>query len=242
MPSLTEDLFAIGAGPQVVGVSQYTDDPPAAKRLPVVASYASVATERIVALRPDLVVGIPPQAAETADLRRAGIRTVFLHDDAYDDLFRDLRALGDLTGHRAGADALAARLRERTARLVAAVPPRARRPSVFVVLDDEPIYTVGHGSYINRLIALAGGHNAADDVRQPYARYSAEALVAKQPDIVLLGEGVRLDRLLARPPWNALRAVRTHRVYVVPEGVSLYRPGPRYNDGLAWLIAKLHRS
>lgn len=240
VPSLTEDLFAIGAGRLVVGVSDYADYPPAAKHIPVVASFSSVATERIVALHPDVVVGIPSQAALTADLRRAGEHTVLIGDDRYDDIFTDLRTLGDLSGRRAAADALIARLEKRTRALTATVPVGARRPSVFVVLGETPIFTVGRGSYIERLIELAGGRNAAHDLPQAYGQYSAESLVAAQPDIVIVGTEARLSGALGRPPWSLLRAVRAHRVYSVPERVALYRPGPRYNDGLAWLIARLH--
>jgi iron complex transport system substrate-binding protein len=242
VPSLTEDLFAIGAGPHVVAVSDYTDYPAEAKRLPVVGSAISVATERIVALHPDLVIGIPSQAQLVADLRRAGVRVVLVADDSFDDIFLDLRVLGDLTGRRAAADALAVRLRRRTAALQQSAVRRGVAPSVFVVLGDAPIYTVGRGSYIARLIELAGGRNAANDLHQPYGIYSAEALVAKQPQVLIAGGEVRLAASLGRSPWNALRAVASHRLYSVPDRIALYRPGPRYTDGLAWLIATLDRA
>lgn len=239
VPSMTEDLFAIGAGSRVVGVSEFTDYPPAAKRLPVVATFASVDAERIVALRADLAVGIPPQARQANDLRRAHVRTLLLPDDTYDDIFADLRTLGTATDHERDASALIARLRARTASLVRSVPRRARRPSVFVVLGTAPVFTVGNGSYIAALIAMAGGRNAADDVRAPYARYSAEALVARQPDLLVVDPSVRLDAVLSRAPWSVLRAVRAHHVYTLPDAAILERPGPRYNDGLAWLMTAI---
>lgn len=239
IPSLTEDLFAIGAGGQVVGVSAYTDFPAAARRLPVVAGFASISTERILALHPDLVVGIVSQASLIDDLRRAGVRVVLLRDDSLPDLEANLRSLGELTGRRVAADALIAQLRARTAALTRSVAPNGRRPSVFVVLGTAPIYTVGQGSYIARLIELAGGTNAAADVRTPYGRYSGEALLARQPDAIVVDPAVRFGEVLGVAPWNALRAVREHRVYTLPDAAILERPGPRYNEGLAWLIDAL---
>ncbi len=241
VPSMTEDLFAVGAGDRVVGVSSYTDYPARAKKLPVVATFASIATERIVALHADLALGIESQDRLAGDLRRAGVPVLLLHDDRYDDIFRNLVTIGTTTGHRDTAIALVNRLRARTNALVRAVKPRARKPSVFVVLGVAPVFTVGKGSYIATLIDLAGGRNAAADVNAPYARYSAEALVARQPDVLVVDPSVRLGDVIAQPPWNALRAVKEHRVYTLLDAAILERPGPRYNDGLAWLIHVIDR-
>jgi iron complex transport system substrate-binding protein len=239
IPSLTEDLFAIGAGPMVVGVSQYTDYPPAAKALPVVATFASADAERIVRLHPDVVVGIAAQTAPAADVRKAGIRTVLLDDDGFDDIFRDIEALGLLTGHDDAARALTDRLRARTTALMRTVRKHERAPRVFVVLGIGPIFTVGDRSYVGKLIALAGGTNAAQ-ISDAYGAYSAEALLAVQPDVLVADPSVQLQSVLDRPPWNALRAVREHRVAYLPDPAILERPGPRYNDGLAWLIGILN--
>jgi iron complex transport system substrate-binding protein len=242
VPSMTEDLFAVGAGDRVVGVSSYTDYPPAAKRLPVVATFASIAAERIVALHADLAIGIDAQDRLAGDLRRARVRVLLLHDDRYEDIFNNLLTIGATTGRRDAAVALVNRLRARTAALVHARARRAHKPSVFVVLGVAPVFTVGKGSYIATLIDLAGGRNAAADVNAPYARYSAEALVARQPDVLVVDPSVRLSDALAQPPWNALRAVKARHVYTLPDAAILERPGPRYNDGLAWLIGVLDRA
>jgi iron complex transport system substrate-binding protein len=235
IPSLTEDLFAIGAGPLVVGVSEYTDYPPAAKALPVVAGFASADAEKIVQLHPDVVVGITSQTAPAADVRKAGIRTVLLDDNGFDAIFANIEALGLLTGRGDDAHALTDRLRARTTALMRTVRKHVRAPRVFVVLGVAPIFTVGDASYISKLIALAGGANAAQ-IHDAYASYSAEALLAMQPDVLIADPTVQLQSVLDRPPWNALRAVREHHIAYLPDPAILERPGPRYNDGLAWLI------
>ena len=239
IPSLTEDLFAIGAGPSVVGVSEYTDYPAAAKALPVVGGFASVDAEKAVALHPDVVVGIEAQRSQAADVRKAGLRTVLLRDDGFDDIFRDIESLGLLTARLDTARALNDRLRARTLALMRTVRKRERRPTVFIVLGTGPIYTVGESSYIGKLIGLAGGVDAAT-IADPYGAFSAEALVAAQPDVIVADPTVQLQSVLDRPPWNALRAVRAGRVAYLPDAAILERPGPRYNDGLAWLIATLN--
>ncbi len=239
IPSLTEDLFAIGAGPLVVGVSAFTDYPAAAKALPVVNSFSSVQTERVVGLHPDLVVGISSQQNLAADIAKTGIRTELLSDDSYDDIFRNLERLGSLSGRRTQADALVRTLHAQAAALA---HPNSRGPTCFVVLGVAPIFTVGNTSYIAKLIELAGGRNAANDVHDAYARYSAEALVARQPDILIVDPMAGVVPVLDRAPWNGLRAVREHRVYVLRDPAILERPGPRFVDGLRWLVATLKKS
>jgi iron complex transport system substrate-binding protein len=238
IPSLTEDLFAIGAGPSVIAVSRYTDYPAAASRLPIVASFTSLDAEEIVRLHPDIVVGIPAQEHLVADLVRAGIRVELVADDSYDEIFTSLARLGALTGREREARALSARLRARTAELVRDLP--RDRPSAFVVLNTNPIVTTGNGSYIGRLIELAGGVNAAGDLHEPYPRFSAEALVALQPDAIVADRLSGVTGVLEAPPWSGLHAVRDGHVYVLDDADILERPGPRYNEGLAWLIAHLH--
>jgi iron complex transport system substrate-binding protein len=239
VPSLTEDLFAIGAGPQVVATSEFSDYPAAAARLPQISSSSSVDAERIIELHPDVIVGITAQSALVSDLRRLGMHVVLMDDDSYDDIFRDLAILGRVSGRSAQAAALARRLQDRTVRILRGFHA-AGKPRVFVVLGVAPIFTVGPASYIARLIEMAGGRNAASDLGSAYGRYSAEVLLAKQPDVLVADVQSGLSQALDRAPWSALRAVREHRVYVLPDAGILERPGPRYNDGLAWLVARLH--
>jgi ABC-type Fe3+-hydroxamate transport system substrate-binding protein len=239
VPSMAEDLFAIGAGPQVVGVSAFTDDIPAATSLPQVADFSSIDSEKIVALRADVAVGIPSQDRMVDALRRAGVRVVLLPDDSYADIFNTIKALGALTGRAPAADALIARLRARAAHLQLRTASFTRHPSIFVALGAQPIWTVGTSSYIGTLIAMAGGRNAAADLPVAWGEYSAEALLRAQPDAIVTDRDTHLETVLGREPWRSLRAVRAHHVYVVEPVAILERPGPRYTEGLQWLIERL---
>lgn len=237
-PAFAEDLFAIGAGAQVVGVSQFTEVS-GATQLPRIASFSWIDSEQIVRLHPDLVVGIPAQGTLVADLRRAGVHVVLLPNDSFDDLFSGLQTLGDLTGHRLQAGKLCIRLRAQSAALARRVA-RLPRPRVFVVLGVAPIYTVSDRSYLAHLIDLAGGRNAVMGTAEAYPRYSAEALVALQPDVIVADKAIGLDSVLGRPPWNALAAVHAKHLYMIDDPAILLQPAARYNEGVAWLISRLH--
>ena len=241
IPALTEDLFAIGAGPDVVAVSAVhrlsgrrpTHLPESSHPLRLGGHGA----HREASI-PIIVIGIPAQARLVADLVRAGVRVELIDDESYEQIFTSLARVGTLTGHEREARSLAARLRARTAELTRRIP--ADRPSTFVVLETNPIVTTGDGSYIARLISLAGGVNAAGHLSEAYPRYSAEALLARAPDAIVADRLCGLQNVLGTPPWNALGAVRDGRVYILGDADILERPGPRYNEGLAWLIARLH--
>ena len=239
MPSLTEDLCAIGARTQLAGVSEYSSDIGAcAAGVPVIANFTSVDAERVVRLHPDAVVGIPAQQAITQPLRHAGIRTTLLKDDSYSDLFDDIATLGAISGHSAQARKLENDLRKRTAALRASEHFK-REPRVFFVIQALPIWTTGPQSYISTLIQFAGGRNAVSALPQAYAQYNPETLVRLEPDLIISTKDAQLQTVIGREPWRSLRAVREHRVYVLNDDSILVRPGPRYNQGLQWLIERL---
>ena len=238
VPSLVEDLCAIGAADQLTGVSSATRDVPCAKGVPVVADFSSVDVEKIVALHADLVVAIPAQAHLVEPLRQAGIDVELLDDDSFANIFDDITALGRLTSRRPQAAALNRSLRAQTAHLIAGRRFK-RTPTVFVALGTGPIYTCGPTSYIATLIGLAGGTNAVTALPGAYGEYSAEALLRLQPDAIVTDPSVGLGAVLDREPWRSLRAVRSKHILTLRDAALLERPGPRYNEGLRWLIERL---
>lgn len=240
VPSLAEDGFALGAN--VIAVSKFTDGVPQAKGLPIVADFESVDAEEIIRLHPDVVIGIPSQTRLVEPLRRAGIRVELVNDDSFDDIFSDIARVGQASNRVAEATALIAKLHKQTEALHARVKNAGTHPAVFFALGTGPIWTVGKGSYLDRLIGLAGGRNAASDLASPYAEYSEEALLRAQPDVIIAGHDVDLHDVLDREPWKSLRAVREHHVIEINDELinnRLYRPGPNYNEGLRWLIEQL---
>jgi ABC-type Fe3+-hydroxamate transport system substrate-binding protein len=239
MPSFVEDLAAIGAARQVVGASNATQDIPAARGVPVVATFSSVDVERVVALNPDVIVAIPAQMRFLTALQHLGIDVEQLPDDTYADIFSNLRDLGRISGHATAAEREIARLQATTAALRARERHRRTPPTVFFVIGTQPIWTASAGSYIGQLIALAGGRNPVT-LNTPYSEYSAEALVRLQPDAIVTDSTTHIDDALSREPWRSLRAVREHHVFIIADASLIERPGPRYVRGLAWLVAQLN--
>jgi iron complex transport system substrate-binding protein len=235
-PSLTEDAFALGAGSEVVGVSDYSDWPPPARALPRIGSFAAIDAERIVALHPTLVVGIASQAPLVAPLRRAGLRVVLYDDDRFEDIAIALRALGAQLGRSCATRTLLAQLDAEAAHARGGAP-RTAPVRAFVVLGVGPIFTVGDRSYIATLIRMAGGTNVAR-LTSAYDRYSAEALLAAQPEILIADPASGLRAVLADEPWHSLTAVREGHVAFVPDPGVLLRPGPRYPEAIRWLSAQ----
>jgi ABC-type Fe3+-hydroxamate transport system substrate-binding protein len=161
-----------------------------------------------------------------------------MRDESYGDIFSNIRELGSISGRSAAASRLIAQLQART-RALEASEHFSRRPRVFVVLQAQPIWTVGPQSYISTLLTMAGARNAVKQLPRPYAQFSPEALLALQPDAIVAGSDTQLPTLLAREPWRSLRAVREKHVFILSDPGALERPGPRYNEGLSWLIERL---
>jgi len=239
LPSLTEDICALGLQARLVAVSAYSRDIPCAKGLPRVGDYQSVDNERIVALHADLVIGLPSQAQLVAPLRALGIRVVLLPDENYDDIYLDIARIGAAADVAPRAARLTATLKAQVAALHARTRSFRTHPRVFVALSVEPIWTVGPQSYIARMIELAGGRLAVTKLAQPYAMYSPERLLALQPDAIVATRDSEIDTVLAKAPWRELRAVRLHRILTPSNDDILVHPSPRFIEGLRWLIQRL---
>ena len=239
-PSTTEILYALGVGGRLVGVDQYSDWPPAAAKVPRVGSDLSPSVERIVALRPDVVfVATSANARELPDeLRRVDVRVVISHVVTLDDLWRDIVATGDAVGRHDAAVGLVARLRARIdavhARVAALPPARA-----LVVVWADPLTVVGGHSFVDDEIRAAGGDNVAGDSPQPYPQYSVERMLARAPEVIVVGSHDGGPSLAPLTAHASLPAVKNGRVHTV-DGNLLFRPGPRVVDGVELLARLFH--
>ncbi|HEV8264637.1 MAG TPA: helical backbone metal receptor [Gemmatimonadales bacterium] len=237
LPSFTELMFAIGSGDRLVGRTAWCDYPPAAVAVPSVGDGMPPNVEAVAARRPDLVLlyhsGTNLTAAE--QLARLGIPAVLLRLDRLEDLGPAARLIGRLTGRQAPAESLAAAMDS----LAAAKPPTSSPQTlVFVVWDNPPI-VIGHGSYLDRLAALAGARNVFTDVAAPSAQVSLETIAARDPDwVAVLSDSAGPPAFAARREWRAVRAVREGRFLHLP-GSLFGRPGPRSGHAVAELRARL---
>jgi iron complex transport system substrate-binding protein len=247
-PSNIEILFALGAGDQVVGRDEFTNYPSEALSLPSVGgSFMQYNKEVIVDLQPDLVLAAEINSPENVQsLEELGLTVYYLSNPTdLEGMYENLRIVGKLTGKEAEAERLAASLAERATALLAKVSQVSERPVVFYELDatdPNAPYTAGPGTFIDLLINLAGGQNAAGDISSPWVQLSVEELLVINPDVILLGDyayGVTIESVQQRAGWNEIEAVKNDRIYPFDDDLAS-RPGPRLVDGLEELVNLLH--
>jgi iron complex transport system substrate-binding protein len=251
-PSLTEILFAVGAGERVVGVTDYCRYPAAAARLPKVGGYYDVNYERLLALRPDLVVYIPSEGAQKERLGALGIPLLELDQiDSIERIVASVVTLGDAVGVAAKGGELAADLR----RKVAALKRRtegAKRPNILISVGRsvgsgpvKQIFAAAADTFYDDLISLSGGKNAYTG-NGAFPIIGGEGLRATDPDLILdlipyLAEaGIEPSAALAE--WEAIRGIslpEKTRVVIVEAGDAVI-PGPRFIDFAERLAALLH--
>jgi iron complex transport system substrate-binding protein len=232
-PNLTEILYGIGAFPQVAGVTDYVSYPPEVAKIPSVGGWANPSFEKLLALRPDLVILDDAQAPLFQQkFRDLGLRTLVARDHNIEEVYGAMAVLGRATGHAEAAAQLAAATREGLAG-IARKTAALSHPRVVLIVDRTPgtlrdLYAVSEGGYLAELIATAGGRIAAPPARSGYGKMSKEDLLAIDPDVILDFTHAATGRFAAAPldAWQEmpeLRAVRARRVYGVNED---YVPHP----------------
>ena len=213
-PATTEILFAIGAGPRVVGRSQYDDFLKAARSVPDLGPALRPNVEAILGTRPDLVIlyGSAENRPAAERLRQAGVPVVGLRFDRIEEFERDARLLGRLTGDAAQAailvDTIAATLAG-----VRAATSALPRPTVFMHAWERPLIAIGGGSFLSQLLDIAGARNVYGDVHDPSTVVTIEDVIRRNPDLVLVSPAAA-PTLRASERWQALPAVRAGRVLV----------------------------
>lgn len=241
-PSITESLFAIGAGGALVGATSWCTHPAEAAALARVGDMLAPDIERILALEPDLVVlSIEGNRRETYDaLVRLDVPCLVTQPRTLDGVLASLRLLGSVTGRQSAADALADSLAAARAAWRATSIANASAPSVLMVLSLEPLIVVGAGTFLDEMITLAGGRNAGHAGAQAYPALNREEVLVRNPDILLLPDDLHVpdEALTSRnPEWQRLAAIRSGDVHRVDADLFL-RPGPRLFSGLP-LLAEL---
>ena len=241
-PSITEILFSLDLGDEVVGVTDACDYPEQARSKPSIGGYFKASLEAIIAQNPDIVFsdGHDPVCAQLDGL---GVTMVVLQPKDINDIFRDIELVGEITGTKIEAEELIGEM-ERRIGAVAAKTAGAQEPGVFYVIDaSEPSkpWTAGSGSFVDALIGLAGGQNIAETAGQ-WGQFSLEALVSADPDLIIVdvshGE-VFIPDFEVLPGWKEMSAVEGERIYLI-DGDLTSRPGPRIVDGLEEMARVIH--
>ncbi|AMO96904.1 periplasmic binding family protein [Collimonas fungivorans] len=237
-PHATELLFAAGAGAYVVGVSDYSDYPPAARQIASMGSSSALDIERIVALKPDLVVAWSSgnSASQIARLRAIGIPVFESEPRQLEAIASSLLRLSQLAGTEDSGAAAAAAFKARLAQLDATY--RQRPPvRVFYQIWKKPLMTLNDSHMVSSVIALCGGENVFGKLPQLAPTVSTEAVLQADPEVIFAADGGSSPSASWRR-FPKLTAVAANNLFTLtPNWMS--RPGPRILDGAAELCQKL---
>jgi len=241
-PSVTETLFALGAGSDVVGVSQYCDYPAEVRKLPRVGSFLTPNLEAIIALRPTLVIGLglSSDQRELRALTSMGYPVLLVTDASLDEIENSIGEVGARIGRPREARVLAAQIRAQIAevseRLSSASTVRA-----LMLVGHQPIVAVGRGTFLNQLLQLARADNIAAVSGQEWPQLSIEYIIAMRPQVILDGS-MGNDPTSPSKFWESYRtipAVSDHRVFGYPQDPILHS-GPRVGRSLEILARMIH--
>jgi iron complex transport system substrate-binding protein len=242
-PSVTETLYALGVGDRLVGDTDYCDYPPEALAKPHVGAMLNPNLERIVALKPDLVIGTDEaNRRESADqLARLGIPLYGVTAHSVEETIRSVEDLGRVLGAQQSAQALAAGLQARVNAVAKRVEGQPQSKVLFVVWY-RPLITAGRETFIADVIHRAGGASISNDLTGEWPHMGLEVVLARNPDVILFPKteafAPGFDEFQKLPGWRELAAVRNHRMYFIAE--TIMRPSPRLIDALEELTDILH--
>ena len=237
VPATTEMLFTMGAGGRIAAVSDYDRFPPEVSSLPKVGALLNPNVERLIALRPDLVIVYDTQTELKQQLERARIPMFRYVHRGLPDITQTLRALGERVGSKAAADAAAAKIEAQLAEVRARVAGQPK-PSTLLIFGRDPgslrhINASGGYGFLHDVLELAGGSDVFGDLKQQSVDVSTEMVLRRSPEVILelhYGESLNTARLDdERKVWSALPsvpAVKNNRVYLLL-GDEFVVPGPR---------------
>jgi iron complex transport system substrate-binding protein len=249
IPAVTEMLFAIGAGPQVVGVGSFDDFPAAVRTLPRVGALLDPDLERIISLKPDLVVIYATQSDLQQQLDRARIPTFLYQHAGLPDVTETIRQLGARIGRSSEATAVTQQIdralddiRRRTA--------NRPRPKTMLVFGREAlalrgIYASGGIGFLHDMLTIAGGDNVFADVKRQSVQATAELVLARRPEVIIelrgvaVSEDLRTKELAVWQALSAVPAVKSGRITFIADQRTVV-PGPRVAEGTELLARALH--
>ena len=241
-PSVTETLFALGAGPDVVGVSQYCDYPAQVRDLPRVGSFLTPNLEAIIALRPTLVVGLElsSDVRQIRALNSMGYPVLLVSDDSLQQIETGIETVGARINRQPQAHRLVAEIQTQIAavqqRLANVKPERA-----LMLVGHQPMVAVGAGTYLDELMRIARADNIAAAAGEQWPQLSMEYIIAMRPEVVLDGS-MGSDPSSSSEFWGkypAIPAVRAHRVFGYAQDPILHA-GPRVGQSLEIIARMIH--
>lgn len=242
-PSITEMLFAIDSGAALVGVTDYCNYPPAAKRITSVGGMIVPNFERIAALQPDLIlVTVEGNSKEDfIKLESLGYKIFVTNPRTIDDIYLSFAYFGKILRKDTTTAKLIQKLKVREQHIRQKVM-KEKNPKVFTIISLKPLMTAGPSTFIHQLLVKAGSKNIAEKAAVPYPILNREEIIHQQPDfLIVTNEAAPSVQTLLKefPEWKDLHAIQNGKVLII-DGDLLSRPGPRIIDGLEILARVFH--
>lgn len=242
-PSLTETLFAVGAGDRVVGVTTADDYPPEVENIEKIGDYREPNAEKVASLDIDLLLlsfdSATKEQAWSLE-QKTGAEVVVVNPGSVEEAIDSISIVGEASGNAEEARIVQERRRsdlDQLKKQLEGLP----EPTVFYELSYDPLFTVGPGSFVQDAIRIAGGRNVAAATKQAYPQYPVEKLLQENPEYYLAGRssGVTVEEIKSRPSYASLKAVQQDRVFVINDDL-VNRPGPRIVEGVREIAETIH--
>jgi len=239
-PSNTEILFALGLEDKIVGITNYCNFPEETKNIEKIGETFPLNLEKIVSLKPDLILAYAGQLKEIPRLRELGLKVIVIEPLNLQETLKSIQMVATIGGMPEKGNILVENLSQRIDQIKTAVfiLKINKRPKIFIGGIYETIWTPGEGTLFNELISLAGGINIAAGF-SGWTKISPEFIVKEDPDIIIIpigamnpGDELKIkENIYQRPGWSNLSAVKTQKIFIVNEDL-FFRAGPRSVDGL----------
>jgi len=238
-PNLTEILFELGLGDQIVGVTNFATYPPEALEKEKVGGFINPNLEKIVSLKPDLVVSEQwPSSKTVPRLREFGLQVLeVVSPRSFEEIYQVIRGVGEAVNRSQGAEELIHRMEQRLEGVQARASRLGRSPSVYVEID-LPSWTIGKQSFITEALLLCGAHNLFDDVDKRSFQASKEMIVDRNPDVIL-AYTVAAPTISQRLGWDGIQAVQDGRIVDDLDRSLLSHGNHRLVEGMEQLQARL---
>jgi len=247
-PANTEILFALGLADEIVGVSSYANYPEPATKKEKIGSITEVNLEKVVALKPDLIVASGINRIETIKkLRELGYQVAGFYPQTVNDIFKTIKDIGKLTGKDEEANKLTGKLFVEMSEIMNLVEKKVEekgRQKIFYEIWSDPLITAGENTFIDDLIEMAGGINIGAYAQGMWPQYSLEKLILENPAVFISSyhsapQKVTIETIKERRIYQQLKAVKNNRIYLVNQDL-VSRAGPRIIEGLREFVKALH--
>ena len=242
IPSVTEMLFALGAGDRVVGVTENCNFPPAAKMVEKVGRE-SLNLEKIISLKPDLIVMLyDAQRQDIKKLREFGLPVYAINPHSVSDVLYSLSCLGTALNREHAAYSLIEKMKRKLRWVEARMKLyKSGRKRVFVMVGNHPIVAAGRGTFVADVIRISGGINIAAKSYGPYPQYNLEKLVEENPDVIIIAKNVVRgeEEIYNDSQWQGISAVLNKKVLLIDQDI-ISRPGPRVIYAIEEIATFMH--